>query len=164
MNKATSIVGILACVALVGAEARSSGSHSASHSGSSSRSYSHSSRSTGSSYQSHPRSYSHAASHSSRAYHRSSAAHYYASIRSSKGSHFYSRTSRYAIGVARDSRGRIARSSAARHKFEEETGHPNGWPGHVIDHNIALKRGGADDPSNMQWQTKEEAKAKDRWE
>jgi hypothetical protein len=27
-----------------------------------------------------------------------------------------------------------------------------------------LKRGGADDPSNMQWQTTSEAKAKDRTE
>jgi hypothetical protein len=29
---------------------------------------------------------------------------------------------------------------------------------------IALKRGGADSPANMQWQTVVEAKAKDRWE
>jgi hypothetical protein len=28
----------------------------------------------------------------------------------------------------------------------------------------SLKRGGADDPSNMQWQTIEEAKAKERGE
>ncbi len=34
----------------------------------------------------------------------------------------------------------------------------------VIDHIKALKRGGADDSSNMQWQTREEAKAKDRTE
>ena len=27
-----------------------------------------------------------------------------------------------------------------------------------------LKRGGADGPSNMQWQTKADAKAKDKWE
>ncbi len=44
------------------------------------------------------------------------------------------------------------------------TGHPNGWPGHVVDHIIALKHGGPDSPSNMQWQTIEEAKAKDKWE
>jgi hypothetical protein len=37
-------------------------------------------------------------------------------------------------------------------------------PGYVIDHIKALACGGADDPSNMQWQTREEAKAKDRWE
>jgi hypothetical protein len=27
-----------------------------------------------------------------------------------------------------------------------------------------LKRGGKDDPSNMQWQTIEESKEKDKWE
>jgi hypothetical protein len=44
------------------------------------------------------------------------------------------------------------------------TGFPHGRPGYVIDHIIALKRGGPDNPSNMQWQTIEEAKAKDRRE
>jgi len=34
-------------------------------------------------------------------------------------------------------------------------------PGYVIDHVIALKRGGRDEPRNMQWQTKAEARAKD---
>jgi hypothetical protein len=37
-------------------------------------------------------------------------------------------------------------------------------PGYVVDHITPLKRGGADSPSNMQWQTKEAAKAKDKWE
>jgi len=37
-------------------------------------------------------------------------------------------------------------------------------PGYIIDHVIALKRGGPDTPANMQWQTVEDAKAKDRWE
>jgi hypothetical protein len=37
-------------------------------------------------------------------------------------------------------------------------------PGYVIDHVIALKRGGPDEPGNMQWQTKAEARAKDRIE
>jgi hypothetical protein len=46
----------------------------------------------------------------------------------------------------------------------KETGHPNGWPSHVIDHIDPLKRGAADAPSNMQWQTKSDAKAKDKWE
>jgi hypothetical protein len=30
----------------------------------------------------------------------------------------------------------------------------------VIDHVVPLKRGGADAPTNMQWQTKADAKAK----
>lgn len=37
-------------------------------------------------------------------------------------------------------------------------------PGYVIDHIKPLACGGADDPSNMQWQTKEDAAAKDKWE
>jgi hypothetical protein len=37
-------------------------------------------------------------------------------------------------------------------------------PGYVIDHVVALKRGGADKPGNMQWQTIAAAKAKDKVE
>jgi hypothetical protein len=33
-------------------------------------------------------------------------------------------------------------------------------PVYVVDHIVPLKRGGADKPENMQWQTKETAKAK----
>ncbi len=44
------------------------------------------------------------------------------------------------------------------------TGFPHGRSGYIIDHITALKRVGPDNPSNMQWQTIEEAKAKDRWE
>jgi hypothetical protein len=63
-----------------------------------------------------------------------------------------------------------ARSKAALRAFVKEqacpaTGaHRLPCPGYVIDHIKALACGGADDPSNMQWQTREEAKAKDRWE
>jgi len=45
-----------------------------------------------------------------------------------------------------------------------ETGCPNGRPGYVIDHIQPLACGGADTPSNMQWQTVAEAKAKDKTE
>jgi hypothetical protein len=34
----------------------------------------------------------------------------------------------------------------------------------VIDHIVPLKRGGADVPGNMQWQTVQAAKAKDKVE
>ena len=36
--------------------------------------------------------------------------------------------------------------------------------GYVIDHIKALACGGADAPWNLQWQTKEQAKEKDKWE
>jgi ribosomal protein L44E len=64
----------------------------------------------------------------------------------------------------RDEHGRIVRSKDAKKAFEKATGFPKGRPGFVIDHIKPLACGGADLPSNMQWQTKEEAKAKDKVE
>ena len=69
-----------------------------------------------------------------------------------------------AVGVQRNSHGRIARSEKAKSQFKKQTGYPHGRPGYVIDHVIPLASGGADSPSNMQWQSKAEAKAKDKWE
>ena len=37
-------------------------------------------------------------------------------------------------------------------------------PGYIKDHVKPLACGGPDAPSNMQWQTKVDAKAKDKWE
>ena len=37
-------------------------------------------------------------------------------------------------------------------------------PGYIIDHINPLTCGGADSPENMQWQSKVEAKEKDKWE
>jgi hypothetical protein len=69
-----------------------------------------------------------------------------------------------------DWRGRYIRCSAARAAFERDhpcpsTGQPSGaCPGYVVDHITPLKRGGADLPDNMQWQTLEEAREKDKVE
>ena len=63
-----------------------------------------------------------------------------------------------------NSHGRIPRSREAKDQFLRRTGYPHGRPGYVVDHIVPLCAGGADAPSNMQWQTVEEAKVKDRQE
>jgi 5-methylcytosine-specific restriction endonuclease McrA len=80
------------------------------------------------------------------------------------------RSSTKCASCARDSRGRIVRSTAAKHDFQKAHPCPSthkttgACKGYVIDHVVPLKRGGADAPSNMQWQTKAAAKAKDKVE
>jgi hypothetical protein len=80
------------------------------------------------------------------------------------------KTTKAAPGLSRDAHGKIARSSSAKAEFKHShpcpsTGKRSGTcPGYVIDHVSPLKRGGADQPSNMQWQTVQAAKEKDRWE
>ena len=62
----------------------------------------------------------------------------------------------------------LPRSAAARAEFKRlqpcpATGQRRGaCPGYVIDHIRPLCAGGPDTPANMQWQTVEDAKAKDR--
>jgi len=57
-----------------------------------------------------------------------------------------------------------------RHAFVKEQACPSTGrnrlpcPGWVIDHVIALACGGPDAVENLQWQTIEDAKAKDKWE
>lgn len=62
------------------------------------------------------------------------------------------------------------RSSAERLAFVSShpcpaTGQRHGrCPGYIVDHIVPLACGGADAPENMQWQTRADALAKDRWE
>jgi hypothetical protein len=71
---------------------------------------------------------------------------------------------------SRDRHGHIVRSIEAKREFRRmhpcpSTGRRSGpCPGYVIDHIVPLKRGGSDNPWNMQWQTKEAAKQKDKVE
>jgi len=87
-----------------------------------------------------------------------------------KGHSSKPRKSKAVSGVKRDKHGKIKRSSSAKSSFKKDhpcpsTGKSKGaCHGYVIDHKTPLKKGGADSPSNMQWQTKEAAKAKDKWE
>ncbi len=75
-----------------------------------------------------------------------------------------------ASGVQRDSHGKIKRDPEQRARFMRShpcpsTGKTHGaCPAYVVDHVRPLKEGGRDDPSNMQWQTVTDAKAKDKWE
>jgi len=72
--------------------------------------------------------------------------------------------------IPRDVNGRIKRSASARHRIQQvkpcpATGETKGpCPGYVIDHVVPLCAFGADHPDNMQWQTVEEAKIRDREE
>lgn len=64
----------------------------------------------------------------------------------------------------------ITRSESARRYFKKLNPCPTTQkfsgpcPGYVIDHVVPLACGGTDAPWNMQWQTVDEAKIKDRWE
>jgi hypothetical protein len=83
---------------------------------------------------------------------------------------FHHPSSHRTVGVTRDSHGKIKRSAKAKDDFHHAhpcpaTGRTSGaCSGYVIDHVQALKHGGTDAPSNMQWQTNEAAKAKDKVE
>jgi hypothetical protein len=75
-----------------------------------------------------------------------------------------------ACHIERDARGHIRRSSSARRVFKithpcPGTGATSGsCKGYVVDHICPLACCGADTPSNMQWQTTAESRAKDAWE
>jgi hypothetical protein len=146
--------------------------HGGSHSSSSSHSHSGGSHSSGShsggSYKGGSHSSGSHSSHAPRAY------TYHPKSSTPRTQHSTAHNSHhnntYAQGVQRDSHGKIARSPKAKSDFKKShpcpsTGKSSGaCPGYVIDHVKPLKRGGADKPNNMQWQTKEAAKQKDKWE
>jgi hypothetical protein len=82
----------------------------------------------------------------------------------------YKAPSTKCTSCARTANGRIARSPEARRSFQAShpcpaTGKTYGaCKGYAIDHVVPLRRGGADAPGNMQWQTAAAAKAKDKIE
>jgi hypothetical protein len=67
--------------------------------------------------------------------------------------------------IAKTPRSQAARLAFVRANACPATGlHKLPCKGFIIDHRIALCKGGLDAASNMQWQTIAAAKAKDRWE
>jgi hypothetical protein len=72
--------------------------------------------------------------------------------------------------VQHDKNGKIKRSAAGKEAFKRSqpcpsTGRSTGrCRGYVVDHVKPLECGGADAPSNMQWQTVAAGKAKDKTE
>src|SRR5215831_1394002 len=76
----------------------------------------------------------------------------------------------YGTPSGRNAYGTTRRSHSARSAFVRQnpcpsTGKTSGrCPGYVVVHKIPLKCGGADDPSNMEWESKAAAHAKSRAE
>jgi hypothetical protein len=72
--------------------------------------------------------------------------------------------------IQRDQHGRILRSKKAVAAFRAAVPCPGSGEtgksclGYIVDHVQALCSCGADDPSNMQYQTLADSKIKDRWE
>ena len=149
---------VLACAAGP-VSARGSGGHSTSSGHSSSHSGGHAEGHT----QSHPA--AHSGNHAS-----ASGKHNTGDSTTHSAGKNGNHTERHTAGVKRDPNGKIHRSAAAKGDFKKShpcpsTGKSSGaCPGYVIDHVKPLKRGGADSPSNMQWQTTAAAKAKDKTE
>ena len=108
---------------------------------------------------------SHSGSSSSHSHSHKGSSTHHASSKSHK-----SHSKNYCASCARDKHGKIKRNPAATHAFRQAHPCPStkkitgACPGYVIDHIVPLRSNGPDDPSNMQWQTKGDAKAKDRVE
>jgi len=68
------------------------------------------------------------------------------------------------MGIMANTEASTCRNPAVKHQFDKQQGYPHGRKGYIVDHVCALVRGGLDSPSNMQYQTIVDSKAKDRIE
>lgn len=174
--KVSKLVPVLVAIAFFLGSSLTEGSFAKGHGGGSRSihtSYRSSSSHSRSSYRTPRSSYSSKASsgHSRSTYQSHSSGHSRQSYSHGRSYNSYTgHNKNYSSVAARDSHGRIKRSEKAKHDFQRHNpcpstgGSAGSCPGYVIDHIKPLKRGGADSPSNMQWQTKAAAKAKDKWE
>lgn len=75
----------------------------------------------------------------------------------------FAHNANYCIPCERDIHGHIKRSLEAKHEFKLQHPCPSAGKskgrceGYIIDHIVPLKHGGADVPSNMEWQTIQES-------
>lgn len=151
------VIAMIALPAMAGGRSSRSGSHSYHARSSGTRTYGYHARSSSvasTRHRSSTRSYRSASPHRS----------------SGHTSRTRNTSSSYHYASQRTSHGRIKRSEAAKDAFKRQhpcpsTGKSRGaCPGYVIDHVRPLASGGPDSPTNMQWQTTADAKAKDKWE
>jgi 5-methylcytosine-specific restriction endonuclease McrA len=80
--------------------------------------------------------------------------------RSSSSHYTPSYSDRKAVGVQRDSKGKIKRSQSEKQKFLKQYGYKKVPSGYEVDHIAPLSEGGADKASNMQLIPKSQHKAK----
>lgn len=60
--------------------------------------------------------------------------------------------------------GQSCRSQSVKKEFDRRNGYPKGRKGYVVDHICALGNGGLDIQENLQYQTLDESKKKDKIE
>lgn len=72
-------------------------------------------------------------------------------------------TPQHAIAAPKRSKA-VLRAFVTQHACPATGLHRLPCPGYIIDHITPLACNGADAPFNLQWQTREDAKAKDKWE
>jgi hypothetical protein len=138
--------------------------HAHSHEGSHSGSYNHSGGHSHSSSYSHS-SYSHSSYSHGGGRKSSGTSHGYGGGFHSHGDHgFRASADGHHTYAPVYHGGKIYRDPAVRAEFAREHPCPNGRGNCVADHIVPLACGGADSVANLQWQTRSEAAAKDKWE
>ena len=95
-------------------------------------------------------------------------------IEATRGAHYWARVIRgfgqpsappaHAIAMARSSAAPLPNAISSGRMHAPRPGGRLARVLDTIDHQVALKRGGADEPGNMQWQSRAAVRAKDRLE